>query len=38
MDVVTCKSHEPMLLCVINGSHSVPKHFCKLELHGDDVI
>ena len=38
MNLATSKSHEPTLLCVINGSHSVRKHFCELELQGDDVV
>ena len=31
MEVVTCKSHQPMLLCVVNGAHTVKKHFCETE-------
>ena len=38
MDVVTCKSHHPTLLCVVNGSHSIRKHFCELESSGADII
>ena len=38
MDVVTCKSHYPTLLCIVKGFHSVRTHFCKLELFGADII
>ena len=36
MEVVKCKSHLPMLLCVVNSSQSLKKHFC--ETMCDDVI
>ena len=32
-----CKSHQPTLLCMVNESHSVKKHFCEKEL-GDHPI
>ena len=38
MDVVTCKSHHPTLLCMVNHSHSVRKYFCELESSRADII
>ena len=35
MNVVKCKSHQPILLCVVNESHSIKKHFCEKELGSD---
>ena len=32
-----CKSHQPTLLCVVNGAHSIRKHFCELELNNDPI-
>ena len=36
MEVVKCKSHQPTLLCVVNSSQSLKKHFCETVC--DDVI
>ena len=36
MEVVKCRSHQPTLLCVINGSQSLKKHFC--ETTHDNVV
>ena len=37
MNVVKCKSHQPTLLCIVNESHSVKKHFCEKELGSDPI-
>ena len=31
MEVVTCKSHQPTLLYMVNGAHTVKNHFCETE-------
>ena len=35
-EVVKCRSHQPTLLCVVNGSQSLKKHFC--ETTHDNVV
>ena len=35
--VSKCKSHQPTLLCVVNGAHSIKKHFCELEFNNDSI-
>ena len=32
MEVTFCKSHQPTLLCVVNGSQSLKRHFCEAEV------
>ena len=36
LEVVKCRSHQPTLLCVVNSSQSLKKHFC--ETNSRDVI
>ena len=36
MEVVKCRSHQPMLLCVVNSSRSLKRHFC--ERHHIDIM
>ena len=36
MEVTVSKSHQPTLLCVVNGSQSLKRHFCETEVK--DVI
>ena len=36
LEVVKCRSHQPTLLCVVNSSQSLKKHFC--EMNSCDVI
>ena len=36
LEVVKCRSHQPTLLCVVNSSESLKKHFC--ETNSRDVI
>ena len=32
MEVTICKSHQPTLLCVVNGSQSLKRHFCETKV------
>ena len=38
MTVSECKSHLPTLVCVVNSSGALKKHFCEKELGGEDPI
>ena len=38
MEVTVCKSHQPTLLCVVNGSQSLKRHFCETEIKDVMVI
>ena len=38
LTVSKCQSHQPMLLCIVNESHSVKRDFCQRDLNGGDPI
>ena len=38
LTVSKCQSHQPTLVCVVNESHTVKRHFCKKELKNESPI